>query len=190
MEKRSQQAVGGKRAVQPRRRPLGAEASTLLLLLAVLLCSCARRVGRCAGDVSEVTVHYWTGHVVPSWSENYVISPARVHLTRTGEPGSEINAGTWAFDVDPQGVALLFEQLKAVKWSSVKAIPPDGPIVDGGASTTYAITCERDSGPTLSYREGWTVANGEAVTAPIDAFIAGLSLPPDAGRFATPAAPD
>jgi hypothetical protein len=142
------------------------------------------------GNVSEVTVHHWTGHVIPAWSETVVISPTRVHLTRTGEPGSEVNAGTWAFNVDPQGVARLFEQLGAIRWASVRAIPPDGPIVDGGASTSYAIQCENKGSPYLWYREGWTVANGKTVTDPIDTFIAGLDLPADAGRFATPAAQD
>ena len=89
-----------------------------------------------------------------------------------------------------QDVALLFDQLQAIQWASLRAIPPDGPIVDSGASTTYEIQCERDSSPYLSYREQWTVANGKAVTEPIDAFIAGLSLPADARRFAAPAAPD
>jgi hypothetical protein len=171
-------------------RPFRTIGSIPAFLLALVLCSCARQVGRCTEDISEVTVHYWTGHVVPSWSENYVISPTRVHLTRTGEPGSEVNAGTWAFDVDPADVALLFEQLQAIRWASVRAIPPDGPVVDGGASTTYAIICGRDSGPTLSYREGWTVANGSTVTEPIDALIAGLSLPEDAGRFIAAVVPD
>jgi len=46
----------------------------LFCLSFVLLSACSRGVGRCVGDVTEVTTHHWTGHVVPSWSENYVIS--------------------------------------------------------------------------------------------------------------------
>jgi hypothetical protein len=154
----------------------------LLCLLVMLLSACSRGVGRCAGDVTEVTYHHWTGHVVPSWSENYVLSGTSVRLTRTGEPGSEINAGKWEFDVDPQDVALLFAQLKAVKWASIKAIPPGELLVDGGASISYEVTCERGTGAYLSYREGRTYDGDKAVTDPIDEFIANLALPQDAYR--------
>jgi hypothetical protein len=140
-------------------------------------------VGRCAGDVTEVTYHNWTGHVVPSWSENYVISGRSVRLTRTGESGSEVNAGEWELDVNPQDVTRLFEQLKAVKWASIKAIPPDELIIDGGAFTSYEIKCDRDTSVYLSYREGGTYKGDKAVTDPIDEFIANLTLPDDAYRY-------
>ena len=97
-----------------RRRTVGTgsrrSAPILLFLLVLLLCSCGRGA-RCEGEVSRVTCHIWTGHVVPSWSEDYVISGTTVRLTRTGEPRSEVNAGTWELDVDPQQVAQLFAQL-------------------------------------------------------------------------------
>jgi hypothetical protein len=155
----------------------------LLWLLALLLHSCGRGVGRCAGDVTKVTYHDWTGHVVPSWSENYVILGTSVHLTRTGESGSEVNAGEWELDVDPQDVALLFEQLKAVKWASIRAIPSDEAHIDGGGLTSYKVECQRGTSVYLSYREKWTYEGDKAVTDPIDEFIANLTLPDGASRF-------
>ena len=169
---------------------VGTVESILLFLLVVMLCACGRGM-RCVGDVTEVRYHVWTGHVVPSWSEDYVISGTTICLTRTGEPGSEVNAGTWEFGVDPQRVAQLFAQLQAVDWVSIRAIPPpDGPAPDGGGSVSYKIQCAHDTGGSLWYREGWTYAGGEAVTQPIQAFVAGLALPADAGRFVLPADAD
>ena len=148
-----------------RRRTVGTgsrrSAPILLFLLALLLCSCSQGA-RCEGEVSQVTCHIWTGHVIPSWSEDYVISGTTVRLARTGEPGSEVNAGTWELDVDPQQVALLLAQLQAVDWASIEAIPPpNGPAPDGGASTSYKVQCANETGGSLWYREGWTYAGGE-----------------------------
>ena len=167
--------------MQIRRRPAGRKPA-LLILLALALCACTR-VGRCAGGVTEVTYHHWTGHVIPPWSEEYVISGTKVRLTRTGSAEDDINAGAWEFDVDSQDVARLFEQLEAVKWASIRAISPDGPAPDGGGARTYQVTCQRNSGGYLSYGEGRTYKNGEAVTAQIEAFIADLALPREAYRY-------
>ena len=160
-----------------------------LCLLAVLLCSC-RGVGRCAGEVSEVTYHRWTGHVIPPWSEDYVISRTKVRLTRTGSVKDDINAGTWEFDVAPQDVARLFEQLETVKWAAIRAIPPDGPIPDGGGSRTYKVTCGSGSSALLSYGQGRTYKNGATVTEPIEAFIADMALPREAYRYISSTDPD
>jgi hypothetical protein len=65
----------------------------VLVCLLALLPAC-RQANRCAGEVSKVTYRHWTGHVIPSWSEEYTITRNAVRLTRTGEPESEINAGT------------------------------------------------------------------------------------------------
>jgi hypothetical protein len=170
-------------------RPCGPTLAKVLCLLVVFLPSCARDA-RCVGHVSEVTYHIWTGHVVPSWSEEYVISEAAVRLTRTSEPGSEVNAGAWEFAVDPQRVLGLFAQLEAVDWASVREMPPAGPSPDGGGSTSYQIKCERGTGRSLWYREGWTYAGAEVVTRVVQEFVAGLTLPADAGRFSSATTPD
>jgi hypothetical protein len=117
-----------------------------------------------------------------------VISGTRVRLTRTGgsagaRPGERVNAGTWEFDADPQAAARLYEQLDAVRWGSIRAIRPRAIEVDGGVSTTYSVTCARGTSAGLSYYESWTYRGAEAVTDPIDAFLAGLQLPEEAARF-------
>jgi hypothetical protein len=154
----------------------------LFLLLVTMLCACSKS-GRCAGDITEVTYHITSGPVATWWSEKYVISETGVRLTRGEEAGSEVNAGTWELDVDPDGVALLFEQLEAVKWASIQEIQPEGPSPDGGRSRYYEVKCERDTRRALGYDEGRKYQGGEAVTKPIEDFVASLTLPDDAGRF-------
>ena len=173
--------------MRTKRRLAAATMVFLFFFLAALLCSCGRGVGRCAGDVAEVTYHNWTGHVLPAWSETYVITETRVRLTRTGEPATErpghkVNAGEWEFDVDPQDAARLFEQLRAVDWASIVALPREDPAPIGGGSALYKVTCEGDSSAALWYGEGQRYTNGRAVTEPIEKFIVDLRLPQDASR--------
>jgi hypothetical protein len=154
----------------------------MLLGLLTLLSGC-RQGSRCDGEVGEVTYRYWTGHVVPPWSEEYTITRDAVRLVRTGEQDSEVNAGTWELDVDPARIDLLFEQLGTVDWRSVVAIEPDEVPVDGGRSTSYRVECEKDTVGSVWYHEGWTYRGAEAVIEPIDAFLEGLNLPAEAERF-------
>jgi hypothetical protein len=133
-------------------------------------------VGQCIGDVSAVKYEYWTGPISSPWSEEYIISETSVRLTRSGNQGDNVNVGTWEFATDPERVALLFDQLKAVDWSAIVAIPPQESL-DGGSSLLYEVTCERGSVASLWYRPGWTYTGGKAVMESIETFISDLSLP-------------
>jgi hypothetical protein len=190
--------------VQIERRFPGIERSILLFSLAVLLYSCLQDNGagnssarptstpepprpqKCVGSVTEVTYDVWSGPIAMPYSEVYVISPTKVRLTRTGTsgsppPGTRFNAGEWEFDVDPEEVALLFEQLEGVDWASIEAIPRDGPAPIGGGSARYKVTCEGGTSASLWYGEGQRYTNGRAVTAPIERFV-NRALPEDMSR--------
>jgi len=67
--------------------------------LALLLCSCGRGA-RCEGEVSQVTCHIWTGHVVPSWSEDYIISGTTVCAFVAGLK-LPADAGRFVLPADP-----------------------------------------------------------------------------------------
>jgi hypothetical protein len=139
------------------------------------------------GNVTEVTYDVWSGPIAMPYTEEYVISGTSVRLTRTGTsgtapPGQKFNAGTWEFDVDPEDVARLFEQLQAVDWASIVALPREDPAPIGGGTALYKVTCEDDSSAALWYGEGRRYTNGKPVTDPIEKFIANLTLPEDAAR--------
>ena len=157
------------------------KAWVFIFVLPVLLYSCSS-AGRCIGEISTVEYAYWTGPISSPWSEKIVISETSVHLTRTGSRDEGINTGTWDFAVDPQRVALLFGQLKEVDWAAIEAIPPEESL-DGGDSTSYTVTCARDSSLSLWYRPGWIYTGGEAITKPVQAFLSELALPLEAARY-------
>lgn len=177
----------------------------LLFFLALLLCSCPwdrdagnrnarstpargpRRPLECVGSITEVMYDVWSGPIAMPYTEEYVISETSVRLTRTGTsgsapPGEKFNAGTWEFDVDPEDVARLFEQLQAVDWTSIVALPREDPAPIGGGSALYKVTCEGGSSAALSLGDGQKYTNGRAVADPIEKFIVDLRLPEDARR--------
>ena len=189
--------------MQIRRRFPGIKRAILLFLSIIVLCSCRRDRGmwsqsaqatptpeqsspkECVGNVTEVTYDVWSGPIAMPYSEEYVISKTGVRLTRTGTsgsapPGQKFNAGTWEFDVDPEDVARLFEQLQAVDWASIVALPREDPAPMGGGTALYKVTCEGDSSAALWYGEGRRYTNGRQVTDPIEKFIVNLRLPDNA----------
>jgi len=175
----------------------------ILFFLALLLCSClrdgdtgnqsarptltpkSRSPLECVGNVTEVTYDVWSGPISMPYTEEYVISETGVRLTRTGTsgsapPGQKFNAGTWEFDVDPEDVARLFEQLQAVDWASIVALSQEEPAPIGGGTALYKVTCEGDSSAALWYGEGRRYINGRVVADPIEKFIVNLRLPDNA----------
>lgn len=152
----------------------------LLFLAAVLLAGCGK-----ADDMTkllEITLSAEAGTIQPDlqWHEETIITRDSVTFKRSGKvDGTQVNQGVWQVNANRADIAELFATLEAVDLSSIKAIEPDE-IPEGGGSTYYLLTFADGGSFSLNYTPGMDYENGSLVTAPLDAFLEGLSLPKDA----------
>lgn len=156
------------------------------ILLVALICAwvvgCAR--GNPMRDVTEVIYTSGAGTILPElqWHEQISITRQAVTLTRNGRVAeSRVNAGRWAFAADARAVDALFKQLAVVDCARLKRVEPADP-PDGGDTVRYTVVYGRGKRCELVYDPGTTYTGGEAVVAPVAAFIRGLALPAGAGN--------
>ena len=149
-----------------------------LLTLLALACTCisgCTRVGY-LDDIAWITYESESGTIPPEMQavETVRITPEGATLTRRGKTDdTDVDEGTWVFDVDPQRVTALFEQLETIDCSTIKRLEPPEP-TEGGGTRSYNIVYAGRKTFILTYGQGTTYTNGWLITQPIDAFIRGL----------------
>ncbi len=154
------------------------------LALASLLCGCSsfpRQKGGTAG-ISVARYEVDSGPVLPErqWHVRVDVSRDGVAYTRSGKvPGSPVNAGSWEIGVDGQGLESLLAALDEVDCRALRRVEPSD-VPDGGGTETFSILYRDGSACQLRYDPGVTYEGGEAITAPMRAFVEGLQLPAEA----------
>ena len=149
-----------------------------ILLLLALACACisgCNRVGY-LDDIAWITYTSESGTILPELQshETVTITRERVTLTRRGKTDdTDVDEGTWVFDVDPQRVTALFEQLETIDCSTIKRLEPEE-LTEGGRTMTYDIVYAGRKTFNMNYGQGATYTNGWLITRPIDTFIQSL----------------
>ncbi len=155
------------------------------LLLAALICVCMAGCtrGNPMKDVSEVVYTSDAGAILPElqWHEQVTITRQAITLTRNSRAAeTQVNAGRWSLAADARAVDALFQQLAAVDCAKLARVEPADP-PDGGHTERYTVVYGRGKRCELVYDPGTTYTGGEAVVAPVTAFLCGLALPAGAG---------
>lgn len=152
----------------------------ILILTAGLLAGCGK--ADAMTKLLEIKHSAEAGTIQPElqWHEETIITRESVTFKRTGKvDGTQVNQGVWQVNADREDIADLFTKLEAVDLSSIKAVEPQD-IPEGGGSAYYLLTFAEGGSFSLNYTPGMDYENGSLVTAPLDAFLKGLSLPKDA----------
>ncbi len=134
--------------------------------------------------ISQISYTSQAGSILPElqWTEEFIITPALVRLTRQGQVAeTEVNVGSWEFAVDEAQAAALFAQLEAVDCATMTRIEPDDP-PDGGNTESYTLVYANGQECTLWYDPGTTYEQGELLVTPIMQFIQNLRLPAEAAN--------
>lgn len=133
-------------------------------------------------DVTRIEYTSEAGPILPElrWYERYVVSADHVTFERRGTVSeTQVGAGTWEIEANPQAIAALFAQLQAVDPSMIVRVePPDPP--DGGGTNTYTVFYAGGKTLELRYDPGTDYTGGTQITTPIDAFLRELNLPAEA----------
>lgn len=146
-----------------------------------------------APTVAAVSYEATSGAVPPdlAWDETCTVSAAGTVFTRSGMSATTtVNTGTWTVAPFGANENTLFNALTGPHIFRVHktgqgsvpalAIPP------GGGTQIYTIQYDNNADHQVILGDGSLYNNAELVTAPIDAYIAALPLPPDAvNRFKT-----
>jgi hypothetical protein len=156
----------------------------ILALLALLLSGSTNgcRSSSVLSDITRIVYTSQSGAILPElqWYEQYVVTSNQVILERRGiQSETQVAAGFWGIAVDGQTISDLVAQLGAVELSSIERMDPADPL-DGGSTSSYTVHCAGGKALELRFDPGTEYRGGAQITAPIDAFIGGLSLPAEA----------
>jgi len=152
----------------------------VIMISTALLFGCT--IKQPMNPVSKIIFSADSGPILPElqWHETTTITIGKVVLVRNGKSDdSQVNAGTWEIPADSQQVELLFDQVGQADCREIRRVEPDD-LPDGGGTIRYTVTYETGKPCSLELDPGITYTHSERITAPVDSFIRGLTLPPDA----------
>ncbi len=154
----------------------------LLGLSVTALCLTACAPQSTPPEVMRVRYTIDSGPLPPEYQfhEEWVVTRDTATLTRSGKAANtQVNVGTWEIALDEADTAGVLETLAGMDCAALRRVEsPDAP--DGAGIFSYTLfftggeTCELYFDPGASY------PGSEEMVQVVDAFIAGLVIPPEA----------
>lgn len=153
-----------------------------LFLTALLLCLSACAPEPPMNRLTQITFSRDSGSILPELQlhEEYTLTRQSAAFSRSGKiAATQANAGAWELSADPAALEALFTQAEALPCAGFKRVEPADP-PDGGGTQTYTLTYASGGPCTLTFDPGVTYAGSEALTLPVQQFLAALTLPAEA----------
>lgn len=136
----------------------------------------------CSGDssrpqISTVSFRTTSSTVTPdmAWSETYIVSSTGVTIKRDGS--SNVNNGTWAINSYGQAESDLIQNLSKPGVFEISKTGQDATVPVGGYIAVYTILYDNGLAKEVVIGDGSTYNNAELITAPINNYMANITLP-------------
>ncbi len=153
---------------------------TFLIALLLSLSACAPEPPM--NHITQITFSRDSGSILPELQlhEEYTLTRQTAAFSRSGKvAATQVNAGAWELPADPAALEALFTQLETLSCADFKRFEPQDP-PDGGGKQTYTLTYASGSPCSLTFDPGVTYSGSEALTQPVQQFLAALTLPAEA----------